>query len=110
MLGNIFRDLNDLPDEPRLGLRLIALGIVLEIIGGTWLRAFPGSYKKANTSFVAYTGWITARRRSPLSIHEALLIAGLMAIVCGAFIFCRKGWWWWAEHRDVRDITQIDLK
>ena len=105
-----WQNLNDLPDEPRLGARLIATGAFVEMIRWSWPHVFPASYHRANASFIAHTGWLLTKNRSPLSLGEALLIGGAMAIVCGAFIFFRKGWWWWAEHRDERDITRIDLK
>ena len=107
---NPLRDLNDLPDEPRLGARLIAIGAFVEIVRWSWPHLSFASYHKADTGFVAYTGWLLTRNHSPLSLGEALLIGGAMAIACGAFIFFRKGWWWWAEHRGEKDITQIDLK
>jgi len=111
--GNVFRDLNDLPDEPRLGARLIVIGLGLLAIRFGWPRLEPGSYQKASEIFFRYFDLFRLNPRlahSPGDFGWLLVSGSVLCIVSGAFIFFRRGFWWVAEHRKDEDVVRLDLK
>jgi hypothetical protein len=111
---NIFGDLSDLPDKPRLGLRLIAGGLALGLVRLSWPHVAPSSYRGASELFAHTEPYLPRARVHSPSIDDFgifLVAVVAMLVLYGAFIFFRRGFWWVAEHRsDDKSVTEIGLK
>jgi hypothetical protein len=54
----------------------------------------------------AYTPW-----HWEMSDFGGLLVSiSFLLSLCGAFIFLRRGYWWFAENRSEHEITEIKFK
>jgi hypothetical protein len=100
--GKVARHLDDLPDEPRLGIYLMGIGAAIIGIRFAWARFSGFSLQKANAAFAGYV--------SQYSLPDTLFYAGLICVVAGAFIFFRRGVWRLQERRDEKSITHLQFK
>ena len=109
---NIFRDLDDLPDKPRLGTRLMLIGAFFFVLRLTWPRVAPSSFQRVSETFLRHLDFFRTRY-GPHSLEDfgvLLYIAATMCFLYGAFIFLRRGFWWVAEHRPEPETTELKLK
>lgn len=110
---NPFEQLNDLPDQPRLGVKLMIFGAALTTIRIGWPRVASASFQKASEIFFALDRHIPYRYSKQPSVEDFgmwLAIAAVFCIVAGAFIFLRRGFWWVAENRHEEGVTEIKFK
>ncbi len=106
---NPLRDLDDLPDKPRLGVILIIAGVVLEGVRYGWPRVVPGSFQWASVIFSHFFRYFR-RYASQQDLSIFLLVFGLGFIVAGTFNFFRRGVWWWQDRRDEESTTRLRFK
>jgi hypothetical protein len=111
-MRNIFRDLNDLPDKPRLGVNLIIVGLAIGAIRLVWPFVAPSSFQSIGMAFFHWESHLPYPHypQSPADFGIYVVSIGLICFVSGSFIFFRRGFWWVAEHRDEKNITRLDLK
>jgi hypothetical protein len=99
--------LDDLPDTPRLGVNLIIGGFAILAFRYAWPRVALASFQQASLFVFRH---FPSRQPAPDDLGEYLVIAGSMCLICGVFIFFRRGVWWWDEWRNERDIIRLKLK
>jgi hypothetical protein len=113
-MRNVFKDLSDLPDKPRLGVNLMGVGLAVGILRFVWPRAAPESYQSTSGWFASVEPYLSNRSPHPALPGDFGLMflgIGMLFFISGAFIFSRRGFWWVSEHRaDDKSVTQLDLK
>jgi hypothetical protein len=114
-MWNPFRSLNELPDSARLGVYLMFGGVILGTFRYAWQFSSSSSYKSVSAAFMRLEPYLPGRhsymqKDSLDDFGQFLLVIAFLLCFCGAFIFLRRGFWWVAEHRKERGITEIDLK
>jgi hypothetical protein len=116
MPWNPFRDLNNLPDKPRLGVKLMLAGAGFSAVRYAWPSVAPSSFRSASAVYLRWKPYIPHRGSYPPNqwtlgdFGDLLVVLAILLFLCGAFIFLRRGFWWVAENREEKSITQIDLK
>jgi hypothetical protein len=104
---NPLKDLDDLPDTPRLGVNLIIAGLAILAFRYAWPRVALASFQQASAFVFRHSPQL---QPSPNDLSVYLGFAACMCMICGAFIFFRRGVWWWEERREERDIIRLKLK
>jgi hypothetical protein len=104
---NPLKDLDDLPDTARLGVNLITTGLAILAFRYAWPRVALATFQQASAFVFRHSPQL---QPSPDDLSVYLVIAACMCMICGAFIFFRRGVWCWAERRDERDIIRLKLK
>ncbi len=104
---SLFKALDDLPDTPRLGVNLIIGGLAIFAFRYAWPRVALASFQQASAFVFRHSPQL---QPAPGDLSVYLVIVASMCLICGAFIFFRRGVWWWAERRDERDIIRLKLK
>jgi hypothetical protein len=113
---NPFRLLNDLPDKPRLGVILMSGGTSVGVARWTWPRASFSTFGRASAAFMRVEPYLPHRHgltpwHAEMSdFGDLLVIVSFLLFLCGAFIFLRRGFWWYAENRSEHEITEIKFK
>ena len=111
-----FEGLSQLPDDSRVGWRLILGGLALGVAPFAWLRLDSKSFQHAGALVFRADCYLLpslANRYSqtPYGLIAHFAALALACLIAGVFIFCRKGVWWVAEHRaDDKSVTQLGLK
>jgi hypothetical protein len=95
--GRFVGELDDLPDEPRLGVNLMIAGLSIFGVRYGWPRVGFASFQRASAFVFLH---LPSHVRVPDDLSGYLVIAASMCLVCGAFIFFRRGVWWWSEWRN----------
>jgi len=109
---NVFAQLNDLPDKPALGLRLMAVGSLFAVLRYAWPRLGATSYSRVSEFFLRHLDFFR-HRYAPPSVADFGILLWIIAVMCfvsGAFIFLRRGFWWVAEHRPEKETTELKFK
>jgi hypothetical protein len=101
------KDLDDLPDTPRLGVNLIIGGLAILAFRYAWPRVALASFQQASAFVFRHSPQL---QPAPDDLSVYLVIVASMCLVCGAFIFFRRGVWWWSEWRNERDIIRLKLR
>ena len=101
------QSLDDLPDQPRLGVNLLVAGLAIFALRYGWPRSALGSFQRASAFVFRHD---PSSYPSPDDLSGYLGIAGAACLISGVFIFFRRGVWWWSERRDERDIIRLKLK
>jgi hypothetical protein len=112
---NPFKQLNDLPDNARVGVNLMAGGTAVAGFRFAWERLAPASFHSASTIFLRWEPYLPGHTRS---LHQysaedfgiLLVSAASLLFIGGAFIFFRRGFWWVAEHRSDPEVTELKFK
>jgi hypothetical protein len=109
-IGSLFESLDNLPDSARSGARLIGVGVLFGLARFAWPLLAPKSFGKASAAVYHYLAAHSNLPPSPdvFSFYLDLLTA--IFLVCGAFIFFRKGVFWLDERESERAITRLNLK
>jgi hypothetical protein len=107
MVRHVFEDLDELPDDPRLGLRLLGIGVLVVALRYGWQHIAPSSFQVASAGIRHYS---PNRYASTNGLGELLFGIAAMCFVSGGYIFFRKGFWWYAERRSERSITELKFK
>jgi hypothetical protein len=109
---NPFKALDDTPDSPRLGVKLLLIGIALAIVRLSWPHLFPHSFNNASLCYFRHEPYFK-KSSEYLSLSDfgydfwfVVFFLGLL----GTFIFFRRGVWWWQDREDERSITRLNLK
>lgn len=116
VMRNPFKQLNELPDKPRLAVNLIFGGIAVGALRFLWQWSSPESFAKVSTVFAHYEPYFPYFKRSthPPSADDFgifMVAMGVILLIAGTYIFFRRGFWWVAEHRSDDDsITDLNLK
>jgi hypothetical protein len=100
-------DLDDLPDTPRLGVKLIIAGLAILAFRYAWPRVALASFQQASAFVFRHSPRFEP---SPDDLSAYLVIGACMCMTCGAFIFFRRGVWWWAERREEREMIRLKFK
>jgi hypothetical protein len=106
---NIFRNLDDLPDKPRLAINLLVGGLAILGLRFGWQRVAPSSFNTASMWFFLHFHYLF-RRPSPSDFGGVIVGAGVICLVSGCFIFLRRGFWWVAERREEKAVTELKFK
>jgi hypothetical protein len=107
MTRNVFRYFADLPDKPRLGVKLIAGGLAILAVRFSWPLVDFTSFQRASAVVYRYSpSW----HPSPEDLGLYLVAGASICLVSGAFIFFRRLFWWVAERRPEKGITDLGLK
>jgi hypothetical protein len=107
---NPFAELDDLPDTPRLGLKLVVAGLCAIGVDYFWPRFWPGSFRAISLFFYNYIAWILERHGDRPSLAFILGFAGGVSVLCGVFIFFRRGVWWLQERREENETVGLKLR
>jgi hypothetical protein len=111
---NPFADLDDLPDRPKLGLKLIGWGLACVAVRFAWPHLAGDSYHAVSASFMRVEqsiGFWHSKSAAEIGDFGATLsFAAEMLLVCGTFIFFRRAVWWRQEREDEKSITKLNLK
>jgi hypothetical protein len=113
MWRNPLSDLDDLPDKPGLGVNLLILSLTLGLIRFGWPRLARESFQKASALFFRCELYLHFYRRHLPSLDDLgdyFVVATFICLLCGTFIFFRRGVWHWQERVDEKSITRLDLK
>jgi hypothetical protein len=114
--NNPFRQLNDLPDQPRIGVILMLCGICVGVVRWTWPRLGSHSFQRVSAGFMRVEPYLPKWHRYPIypsemqDFGDMLIVMAFLLLFCGAFIFLRRGFWWVAENRSEHEITEIKFK
>jgi len=105
--------LDNLPDKRRVGVNLMIAGLAILAVRYVWPLVGFASFQRAS-AFIYHADAVLhryslARSAGPEDLSGYLAVAALLCLICGAFIFLRRGFWWWAERRNEKEITQLKL-
>jgi hypothetical protein len=113
-MRNILGDLDNLPDKPRVGINLIVGGLAILAVRYVWPLVGLASFQRAGAvvyhAYAVMHRYLLARRASPEDLNDYLVGAALLCLIFGAFIFFLRGFWWWSERRNEKEIIQLKLK
>jgi hypothetical protein len=78
------KDLDDLPDTPRLGVNPITAGLAILAFRYPWPRVALATFQQASAFVFRHSPQL---QPSPDGLSVYLVIAACMCMICGAFIF-----------------------
>jgi hypothetical protein len=104
---SLLESLDDLPDEPQLGVKLMIAGLAIFAVSYAWARLGFASFQRASTFITLHS---PSQYPSPDDLNGYLIFAGATCFLSGAFIFLGRGVWWWSEWRNERDIVRLKLR
>jgi hypothetical protein len=111
---NPLSGLDDLPDLPKLGLKLLGAGLACLAVRIGWPHLAGDSHHAVSAAFMRFENSLVFWGSKPggeIRDFDAMLarVAEIL-IVSGTFIFFRRGVWWWQERKDERSVTRLILK
>ena len=113
LIRNPFTTFTDLPDKPRFGVKLMLAGIGVGILRWSWPRVAPPSFQQISAAFMRWEPYLPHHGRLPgipwkmSDFGDLLMVTAFLVFLCGAFIFLRRGFWWVAENRPEKEITEL---
>jgi hypothetical protein len=107
---SLLESLDDLPDSARSGARLMCVGLLIAVLRFVWPVVAPDSFHKASAAVFRYVATYAALPPSPGIVGFYLDCLAAIFLVCGAFVFFRKGVFWLDERENERAITRLNLK
>jgi hypothetical protein len=91
----------------RLAVNLIIGRFAILAFRYAWPRVALASFQQASAFVFCH---FPSRQPTPDDLSRYLVLAGSTCLVCGVFIFFRRGVWWWDERRNERDLIRLKFK
>ena len=108
---NPFADLDDTPDDPRLGKKLILSAVGLAVVRWSWSHFARQSFDRVSLAYVRYEPYFHRGNHFTASdfAFDTWFVVFMLGFI-GTFIFFRRGVWWWQDREDEKSITRLNLK